>query len=207
VRKKRRENKAVSIYLNNKPLAQVSNNKYLRIFIDSKVNFREHIIQTSRKCSTLTHTLAQSAKLSWGLKHEALKTIYKGAILPLTLYGAPVWIGAMERKCNKMIYSRMQRLMNIKIAKAYRTTSHEALCTLTGLTPVVIKAEETAQIYLITRDRQNHQLDQEEPKNWTHPADSEAACKTKKGIRDSHFHRWKQERTRSRIGNCYVHPE
>jgi hypothetical protein len=35
------------------------------------------------------------------------------------LYGAPVWIGAMEKKCNKTIYSRAQRLMNIKIAKAY----------------------------------------------------------------------------------------
>ena len=71
--------------------------------------------------------------------------------------------------------------MNIKIAKAYRTTSHEALCTLTGLTPIVIKAEETAKIYHITRDRQNHQLDhEEEPKNCTHPAESESACKTKK---------------------------
>jgi len=120
----------------------------------------------------LIHALAKLAKLSWGLKHEAFKTIYKGAIMPLVLYGAPVWIGAMEKKCNKMIYSRVQLLMNIKIAKAYRMTSHEALCTLTGLTPTVIKAEENAQIYCITQDRQNHQLDHEEPKNWTHLADS-----------------------------------
>ena len=86
----------------------------------------------------------------------------------------------MEKKCNKFIYSRVQQLMNTKIAKTYRTTSHEALCTLTGLTPIVIKAEETSQIYRITRDRQNYQLDhEEEPKIWTHPADSESACKTK----------------------------
>jgi hypothetical protein len=69
------------------------------------------------------------------------------------LYGTPVWIGAMEKKCNKIIYSRVQRLMNIKIAKAYRTTSNEALCTLTGITPIEIKAEETANIYRIIRDR------------------------------------------------------
>ena len=102
----------------------------------------------------------------------------------------------MEKKCKEIIYtySRVQRLMNIKISKAYRTTSHEALCTLTGLTSIVIKAEETAQVhritrdrqnrqlvYRITRDRQNRQLDhEEEPKHWTHPADSESACKTKK---------------------------
>jgi hypothetical protein len=35
--------------------------------------------------------------------------------------------------------------MDIKIAKAFRTTPNEALCTLAGLTPVVIKAEEAAK--------------------------------------------------------------
>jgi hypothetical protein len=148
-RRKRKESTDVSIYLNNKPLEQVNKIKYLGIIIDIKLNFREHIIQTSRKCTTLIHTLAKSAKLSWGLKHEVLNTIYKGAILPLMLYGAPVWRGAMAKKCNKTIYSRVQRLINIKIAKAYRTTSNEALCTLTGITPIEIKAEETAIIYLL----------------------------------------------------------
>jgi len=105
--------------LNNKPFEQVNNIKYLGIIIESKLNFREHIIHTSRKCSTLIHTLAKSAKLSWGLKHIALNTMHKGVILPLMLYGAPVWTGAMEKKCNKTIYSRVQGLMNIKIAKAY----------------------------------------------------------------------------------------
>jgi hypothetical protein len=89
------------------------------------------------------------------------------------LYGAPVWIGAMEKKCNVITYSRVQRLMNIKIGKAYRTISNEALCILTRTTPIEIKAKETAKLYCINRDRQNHQLDHEaELKDWTHPADT-----------------------------------
>jgi len=127
------------------------------------------------------HALAKSAKLSWGLNHEALNTIYKGVILPLMLYGTPIWIVAMEKKWNKTIYSRMQRLMNMKIDKVYRTISYEALCIFTGTIPIEINAEETATLYRITRDRQNHQLDHEaEPKDWTHPADSVSASKTKK---------------------------
>jgi len=105
------------------------------------------------KCNKLIHALAKSAKLGWGLNHEALHTIYKGAILPLMLYGVPMWIGAMGKKCNKILYSRVQRLMNIKIAKAYRTTSNEALCILTGTTPIELKAEEAANPYRITRDK------------------------------------------------------
>jgi hypothetical protein len=43
---------------------------------------------------------------------------------------------------------------------------------LTGTTPIELKAEEAAYLYLITRDKQNHQLDHElEPKDWTHSAD------------------------------------
>jgi hypothetical protein len=89
------------------------------------------------------------------------------------LYGAPIWLGAMGKKSNKFLYSRVQRLMNIKTAKAYRTTSNEALCILTGTTPIELQVEEAANLYRITRDKQNHQLDHEvEPKHWTHPADS-----------------------------------
>ena len=176
-RRKRREKTEVYIYLNNKPLEQVNSIKYLRITLDSKLNFRQHIISTSKKCTTLIHTLARSAKLNWGLQQEALNTIYKGAILPLMLYGAPVWIQAMEKNYNRTLYNRVQRLINIKISKSYRTTSNEALCILTGNAPIEIKAEETANIYRITRDKQNLLLDHEaEQEDWTHPADSVRIC-------------------------------
>ena len=77
------------------------------------------------------------------------------------LYGAPVWIGAMEKKCNQNAYSRVQRLMNIKMAKAYRTTSSEALCILTGTAPIQIKAETAAKIYRNVTDKQDNQVEQD----------------------------------------------
>ena len=48
------------------------------------------------KCAKLIFSLSKSDKIHWGLKHEALTTIYNGAILPLLLYGAPVWIEAFK---------------------------------------------------------------------------------------------------------------
>ena len=148
------------------------------------------------KGNKLIHALAKSAKLSWGLNHVTINTICRGAILPLTLYDAPIWIVAMGKKCNKILYSRVQQPMNIKIAKAYRMTSNEALCSLTRTTPIEIKAEEAANLYRITRDRQNHQLDYEaEPKDWKHPADSVKINEQKgrKPTHNSNIHRWKQE--------------
>ena len=54
---KRKENREISVYMNNKPLEQVQKIKYLGIIIDSKLHFREHIMYISRKCTKLIHAL------------------------------------------------------------------------------------------------------------------------------------------------------
>jgi hypothetical protein len=38
------------------------------------------------------------------------------------------------------------------MAKAYRTISSEALCVITGMTPIHIKIEEATKLYHHTRD-------------------------------------------------------
>ena len=144
-RRKRKKNKEVKIYINNKPLLQVGSMKYWGIIFDHKLTFREHIKYMAEKCTKLIFSLSKSAKLNWGLQHAALKAIYTVAILPLLLYGAPVWTKTIETESNKLKLKRVQRLINIKIAKAYRTVSNEALCALTGLTPIIIKIEEASE--------------------------------------------------------------
>jgi hypothetical protein len=151
--------------------------KYLGIIIDNKFKFSEHISYAAEKCTILIHSLPKSAKISWGLKHEALKTIYKEAVLPLPLYGAPVWIEAMKYEYNRQKYIRVQRLMNLRIAKAFRTSS-EAPCILAGLTPITIKTEEAVKLYNFKKGgggegNQKQIIDREvEFKNWSHPADA-----------------------------------
>ena len=141
-RRKRKENKNITVYLNNKPLDQVTKMKYLGIILDDKFRFNEHIKYTAESCGKLIHSLSRAAKMMWGIKHAAMDTIYKGARLPLLTYGAPVWIEAMNHEYNRQKYIRVQRLINISMAKAYRTTSSEDLCMLTAMTPIIIKLEE-----------------------------------------------------------------
>jgi hypothetical protein len=62
-----------------------------------------------------------------GAEARELKAIYAGGILPLILYGAPVWKGGLDITCYKAELIRVKRLINIRIAKAYRTVSDEAL--------------------------------------------------------------------------------
>ena len=81
----------------------------------------------------------------------------------------------MEKESYKSKLIRVQRLINIKIAKVYRTVSHEALCILTGMTPIDIKIEEAVQIYYTTRGNINDKIHFERDtsvRKWQHPADA-----------------------------------
>ena len=113
----------------------------------------------------------------WGIKHAATETIYKGAIMPLLMYGTPVWIEAMNHDYYRRKYIRVQRLINISMAKAYQTTSSEAHCMVTAMTPITIKLEEIVKRYN-TNKRKNiglREVDHEvEYKYWSHPADAES---------------------------------
>jgi len=65
--------------------------------------------------------------------------IYIGGILPLMLYRTPAWKSVLKTQCYKVKLLRIQRLINLKMAKAYRMVSNEALIIINGITPINIK--------------------------------------------------------------------
>jgi hypothetical protein len=99
-----------------------------------------------------------------------LKTIYTGGILPLNLYAAAVWKSVLDNTCYKAKIIRIQRLINIRIAKTYHTVSNEELCVITGIISINIKIEETAKYYECIKGN-GKLIDREmEVKHWAHPA-------------------------------------
>jgi hypothetical protein len=171
--RKRKEIKYIYIYVNNKPLEQVTTMKYLGIIIDDKFKFSHHISYAAEKCTTLIYSLPKSAKISRGLKHEAFKTIYRRDTNSFT-----IWSTSLDRSNevyaqNRLKYIRVQRLINIRMAKAFRTSS-EALCIVTGTTPIIMKNGVAVKQYNIIKWKGSQTLliDREvELKNWPHPED------------------------------------
>jgi len=81
------DNRTLNIYLNNKRLEQVSELKYLGIYFDSRFSFDRHVDYITGKCTPIINMLTKSAKLKWGMGHQALKVTYSGAIEPILTYG------------------------------------------------------------------------------------------------------------------------
>ena len=65
-RRKRKENKNIIVYLNNKKLKPVTQIKYLGIIMDHKFRFQDHITYAAERCTKLIHSLSKVAKMTWG---------------------------------------------------------------------------------------------------------------------------------------------
>jgi hypothetical protein len=115
--------------------------KCLGSYFDNQFTFDKHIKNLAENSTKLIHMLGRSAKLQWSLGNKAL-TIYEGALIPLLTYGVPVWEEAAAKHKNIRMLQRVQRIINIKIAKAYRTISFEASCVITGVAPIGLVIEE-----------------------------------------------------------------
>jgi len=86
-----------------------------------------------------------------------------------------VWKKAIDKVSYKLKLIRLQRLINIRNAKAYRTVSNKALWILTGLIPITIKIEEAFQFYEFTRGctKEDALVDHDMGvKYWHHPAET-----------------------------------
>ena len=65
--------------------------------------------------------------------------------------------------------------MNTRIAKAYCTTPSEALCILTGMTPIIVKTGEEVEQYNISKRKGSQSLvfdNDMELKGWPHQTDA-----------------------------------
>lgn len=146
--------------------------KNLGIYFNSRLTFHKHIEHICEKSRTLIYMLSKSAKLQRGLGHKSLKMVYKGVLVPLMTYGAPVWEEALtkQRYLHKM--QSVQRLTNIKITKAYRTITFEASCLMAGVPPIGIVIAGKVQLYKRKHgiDSSEYECDMPLPvREWPHP--------------------------------------
>ena len=87
---------------------------YVGIIIDSRYKLNEHIKYVTDRCTKVINALSKSARINWGMRQGALKTIYNGAILPTLPYTAPVWIEYINKEYNRANYVRIDVCMLLR---------------------------------------------------------------------------------------------
>ncbi|XP_049885128.1 uncharacterized protein LOC126380050 [Pectinophora gossypiella] len=119
--------------------------KYLGLYLDPKWNFREHFRRLAPKLISAASALGRLLP-NLGGPSVTCRRLYTGVVRSMALYGAPVWVGALTGP-NKTMLFRAQRVMAVRVARGYRTISHEAACVLAGTPPWDLDAEVLAEVY------------------------------------------------------------
>jgi len=127
--------------------------KYLGLTLDGLWGFEEHFRRTAPKADRMAMSLGRLLPNVSG-PGAKVRRLYANTVQSVTLYGAPIWAGAMRasRTIKRLVHSSQRRLA-IRIIRSYRTVSFVAATALAGLLPAEFLATSYARVYERTRDQ------------------------------------------------------
>ncbi|KAI4472524.1 hypothetical protein M0802_016736 [Mischocyttarus mexicanus] len=140
-----------TVRLGEKSLKMDAETKYLGVFIGTRFNMSAHITHVSNKSKVIFSKLASVAKANWGLSTNTMKAIYKGVFVPIISYAAAGWADKINVH-HKRRLMQAQRYALIRVTKAYRTISTDALCIIAGATPIDLLLVEKRNTYFLRRN-------------------------------------------------------
>lgn len=125
--------------------------KYLGVILDHQLLFCAHINDACQRTRLAVNRFVRYAGSNWGFGPLAMKTIWTRALEPALTYASPVWAHRAGIDINKRRLKTVQRLALLRATRSYRTVSHEALYTLSGVTPIVLRIQELSAQYHVSR--------------------------------------------------------
>lgn len=87
----------------------------------------------------------QLARATWGLKYPMLKLYYNTIFIPTIAYAVGAWGDRIDSRCARQILS-IQRFMLLRLTKAYRTASSNALQVIAGVPPLDLELKQLWRI-------------------------------------------------------------
>lgn len=127
--------------------------RYLGVHFGLRFNITPHIKHITRKSKTTFNRLSHIARAHWGISYRNMMTLYKGIFVPVITYAAAGWGDKLNAWHTKTI-AHAQRYALLRVTRAYRTISHEALTVLAAATPIELVIEEKRALYQLKRNRQ-----------------------------------------------------
>ena len=135
------------IYLNNQRINIVNKARYLGVILDKRLTFTKHIEQATVKARKVANNVARMLPRTSRVteqKRRIIATVAESVVM----YAAPVWAEkALELKTNRTKLDAAQRPSAIRVARAHRTVSTEALMVLARTVPWTLLADERKRQY------------------------------------------------------------
>jgi len=134
------------ITLNNCSIKMVKTVRYLGVDFDERMGTSTHVKRICENAKKVFHSLTRVSREGWGLRHGTLVKIYKGVAEALFTYAAAGWAERINCHHIRSLESAQRNIL-LRITRAYRTTSKEAVNVLAGVFPVDLLIKKRVQMY------------------------------------------------------------
>jgi ribonuclease HI len=135
------------IQIGNKQIDPKNLTKWLGVWLDSKLNFKEHV---EKKIADATRTFYQIARLSnteRGLSFQAMRQLYIACITSIADYGVPIWWNNQKHLLEK--YQKLQNQALRKILGAFKTSPSMAMELEAAIPPPKIRFNKICKNYAL----------------------------------------------------------
>lgn len=151
--------------------------RYLGVHFERNRSYKFHINKVCTKALGYAKALAVLAPNIGGAGYMARKLYYK-VVESVIMYAAPIWASGLEFSTNVGVLISTQRSALLKMARAYRTISWDALSILTGQIPLDLLIYEREVIFYRSKESTN--------------SNEEAGRNLKKIAREDTMARWQK---------------
>ena len=127
--------------------------RYLGVQVDARLRFDEHLQIASAKAGAVLNALARIMP-NIGGPRQARRKLLTSVVTSVMLYAAPIWSAATAVPAHMRQMTSVYRRSALRVARAYRTVSYDAVCVIADMTPIHLLAEERAEVYGRRRENQ-----------------------------------------------------
>jgi hypothetical protein len=114
--------------------------KWLKIHIDKKLNFKEHVKKRVANATKALHSISRLQNTEWGLSSMTSRQLYMTCISAISDYDSEIWW-----KNQKQFRNKLQKLQNAalkKILEAFRISSIVVMKIETNLKSINIRLDQ-----------------------------------------------------------------
>ncbi len=98
-----------AIKLNGQNIEVTNTVKFLGITLDSKLSFKQHIDNISKKATAILMQCRKAVGPTWGLTPQTCRWIYTAVVRPTLTYGSTIWIRGLNTQENQNNLRKVQR--------------------------------------------------------------------------------------------------
>ena len=139
-----------TVKVDNVTLKCVTCVKYLGVSIGMRMSFTEHVKGVAAKGKRMFSAMSAVARSNWGLSFECLRTIYKSVFIPTIMYAIGAWGDCITKSHDRVLLTAQKHAL-MRVSRAYRTVSVEALQVICGEVPLDVLAKEMYYKYKVRK--------------------------------------------------------